>query len=74
MEQDIINYWVFRLCPASDILEAGKHNVSGTDPVSKMLFSSFYNAGRWIKSKNPVILSIIHQNLQDIMNKQSTED
>lgn len=38
MEQDIMNYRVFRLRPSSDILEARKHDVLETDPVSEIFF------------------------------------
>jgi hypothetical protein len=52
------NYWVFGLCPPSGVLEIRKHNVSETDPVFRnVVFSSFYNTGRYTKSENPVILS-----------------
>jgi hypothetical protein len=40
------NQWVFGLCPSSGIL--------------KTVLSSFLNTGRWTKSKNPAILSVMH--------------
>jgi hypothetical protein len=40
------NYWVFVLSPSPSILEDKKHDISETDPVSKMscfLFSRILN-------------------------------
>jgi hypothetical protein len=65
------NYWVFGLCPSSSILETREHNVSETrcypSPEDKnrstfrnTVFSIFLNTRRLRRSKNPVILSIIH--------------
>jgi hypothetical protein len=34
-------YWVFGLGPSSGILGTRKHNISETDAISKILFSSF---------------------------------
>jgi hypothetical protein len=67
------NYWVFGLCPLSTILETRKHRVSETGSVSILrwgktptLLSPSERADLnhwirwWTKSKNAVILSIIH--------------
>jgi hypothetical protein len=46
MVYHIQNYWVFGLFPSSGILGTRKHDVSET--------------GWWKRSKNPVILNVIH--------------
>jgi hypothetical protein len=67
------NYWVFGLCPSSSILETRKYSILETGSVSILrwgktpsLLSPLERANPnhwtrwWTKSKNPVILSIIH--------------
>jgi hypothetical protein len=67
------NYWVFGLCPLPSILETRKNSILETGSVSILrwgktptLLSPLEGANlnhwtrRWTKSKNAVILSIIH--------------
>jgi hypothetical protein len=73
---DTQNYWVLGLCPPSGILETRKHYVSEIGsvtmcrwggktpshlgPIEKLTSISFWDTGRWTKSKNSVLLSVIH--------------
>jgi hypothetical protein len=46
MGYNIQNYWVFRLCPSSGILETGKHDVSETDPVCAVVRKRVHELAR----------------------------